>query len=40
MIPNHVIGPRNEAYSTSETNVILESGIIYSFIPVNFSACP
>ena len=28
MIPNHVNGPRNEMYSTSKTNVILESGII------------
>ena len=30
MIPNHINGSRNEVYSTSETNVILESRITHS----------
>ena len=40
MIPNHIDSSRNEVYSTSETNVILESGITHFNVPVNFSACP
>ena len=31
-ILNHVDGSRNEVYSTSETNVILELGIIHLFL--------